>query len=143
MQLCDVVAIVESSNNPHCMRFEPALYASPPEWIVNQLPAIKRAHPWASDDTVKLVATSSFGYYQILGANIWSLGYTSDFMTYLNDDIDQRTVFTKFIVAHGFSAADDCTQWSIQKFQEFAAFYNGPSGITMYSAAMIQAVKNG
>lgn len=137
MILSDVIAGVESSDNIMAMRFEPAMYGNAPGWAKNQLTYIHAANPWASPETGLMIASTSWGRYQILGANIYAFGaYNSPIAAFLASSSDQESVFHDFIGPHGYHPEDDTSVWNIAEFGAFAAFYNGPGAVDAYVAAM-------
>jgi hypothetical protein len=130
------VALVESSNDQFALRFEPAMFQSKPIWVIGMLPKILTAHPNMSRDTALMLACSSFGYYQILGANIWSGGFTGKYNEYLSNLTVQFTAFDNFVKQRGFSASEDISKWSDERYANFATFYNGPGASQNYIDAL-------
>jgi hypothetical protein len=139
MKLEAVISLVESSGQPHAIRFEPELYESDPQWIENQEAKIIAANHHCSKDTARQIAVTSYGLYQLLGANVWNLGYTGDMGDFLNDVPGQMTIFNKFIEPKGFVCVEDISSWAPSRWTSFAAFYNGPGAVEAYVAAMRKA----
>jgi hypothetical protein len=141
--LWKVISKVESSDNQFAIRFEPTTFQAKPIWILGTLPKIAAHHPGASQDTLLMIACTSWGYYQILGANIWANGYVGNFHDFLTDDMDQGSdlsfqeeAFEVFIKPHGYVMDEDCDTWNEQRYLMFATFYNGPGEPQLYATAM-------
>ncbi len=136
MTLYDCVAGVESSHNPLALRFEPVMFQNRELWALRTIPKIIQANTGISQDTGLMLACSSFGKYQVLGANIYAQGYEKSIFAFVNSESDQDATFAGFIKPHGFNPLDDVSKWPAEKFSEFAAFYNGPANVADYAAAM-------
>lgn len=145
--LWQVISSVESSNDPRAIRFEASDFASAPGWIANQVPAIQAAHPRFSQETCLMIACSSWGQFQMLGANIYALGYKgqiADFMQYTQGNAycpAQMALFSGMITPHGFNPNETMGGWNIERYNAFAALWNGAGFPPAYVAAM-QAAAN-
>jgi hypothetical protein len=139
VQLASVIARVESSNNQNALRFENTMFASPPIWVLGQISNIQKAHRNMSYQTAQMIACSSWGMYQLLGANIWSNGFAATFADYIDSATFQYGTFLRFISPHGFTGTEDCVTWNEKRYERFAAFYNGPNAVSDYVSAMKQA----
>jgi hypothetical protein len=125
------------------MRFEPVMFSNKPLWVLNQVKVIQANHggPSSCDsDTALAIACTSYGLYQILGANIYANGFKGTIFEYVASAVIQETAFNAFIAAHGFSANEPMDGWSQSEYQDFASFYNGPGNIQAYVQAMMRAV---
>ncbi len=92
----DIIAHVESGNYLQAIRFEPTLFRS---WSRRQV-AVKRIREIhrCSRKTSLMIATTSFGKYQILGYNIWEvLGFDLHLCLFLSSEHFQDMYFKKFI----------------------------------------------
>jgi lysyl-tRNA synthetase class I len=73
MILKEVIAYVESNNNPFALRYEESYFTKAEkkenEKILNLIQAFNRC----SKDTAKVIFAMSFGLYQILGVNLYSI----------------------------------------------------------------------
>jgi hypothetical protein len=137
LQQC--IAGVESGHRLDAIRFEPDLFSASPQWVRNQITKIQYAHGGSSAcsvSTATMLACSSFGLYQILGANIYAGNFKNTVFAYIADQSLQNSVFAEFIKPHGFVPDDDLTSWTDQMFTSFATFYNGPNAPAAYVAAM-------
>lgn len=144
MQLSVVAYTVESSDNDYAMRFEPASYASNPQWIEGQESAIAHFND-CSDETARMIACTSWGRFQILGANIYALGHTSSIINWINgstrNDGDlQDNTYRKFIQPKGFQPFENCATWADSRFNAYAGFYNGPGNIPAYITLMKRVI---
>jgi hypothetical protein len=130
---------VESSGNQYAIRFEPATFQAAPAWIMKQVSRIQYAHGkiGAMDaQTALAVGCTSYGLYQILGANIYSGVYAKPFWQFMENVADQQAAFQEFISPHGFDPTEDVSEWADSRFAAFATFYNGPGAVDDYVAMM-------
>jgi hypothetical protein len=144
MLLMDVAATLESGNNAGAIRFEPAMFGNAPSWAKNQLAYIHAANPWASPETGLMIACTSWGKFQLLGANIYAFGFFKfPIADFLANEAEQELVYGDFIAPHDFHPHDDVTQWGDNQFTAYAAFYNGPGAVDAYVAAMHRVIAAG
>ena len=139
MTLMEAQAIVESSNDPLAIRFEPGLYTASPGWIARILPLVRSLNS-CSTDTAKMIACTSFGMYQLLGANIYSLGYAHEIMAYGDDILQQHRDYSDFMGRGGFSAYTDMdvTAIAMPELLAIARYYNGPGNPQAYADALLK-----
>jgi hypothetical protein len=101
-----VIAHVESGSNPHAVRFEPATYAG--KMILDAasmaiLNRITEIHD-CSHETAKVLYSTSFGFFQIMGFDLYGeLGYDQTVFTYCDDQEAQYALFAKFVQAHNIN----------------------------------------
>jgi hypothetical protein len=142
MLLRACIELVESSRYPHAIRFEATLWAKDPQWVNGQEPTIARYNGGCSQDTARMIACSSWGLYQLLGANIYALGYQNSIIEFCGGQFaglnisDQCLIFDKFISRNGFKPDEDLSAWRLDRFEQFAAFYNGPGDVQNYASHM-------
>lgn len=99
MKLSEIIAHVESDNNKLAFRFEEELYKQYDAKKVGRrvFNYVKRIHN-CSDNSAKVILSSSWGKYQILGINLYnicSIGKTV--FEYLYDENLQDQTFQVFI----------------------------------------------
>jgi hypothetical protein len=138
-QLADVIAIVESSDTSYELRFEEDLYQTTPSWITDQEAAVTKGNGYCNAVTARMIACSSWGRYQMLGADIYSLDFTSPIANFLGSTALQDMVFRQFLAQKDFQPTEDISTWAPARFTAFAAFYNGPGETADYVAAMKKA----
>ena len=120
--LSDCVSQVESSGNPSAMRYEPDYNPT--------LSSIQSVQKYATGGymdliTARMVASTSWGEFQIMGANLWGvLNYQKTMMDYLSSPADQLVAFHKFIAQIGFTDGP-FKLMSETALLRFARFYNG------------------
>ena len=148
VSLASVVAETESANNLNAYRFEPATYAvfksvddqtkSPTGALIRHTETLHQCSP----DSARVILSSSWGKYQIMGENIWSLGYPGTIWKFMMDDAGQSATFEAFCLRIGVSAQDqaDCS-WLLDdtKGLVFARWYNGPGSPDVYLARLRQS----
>lgn len=140
VKLIDVVRYTESGNNYHALRFEPELYQNKPEWVTNQIQNIRESFgSFVSEETCLMVACSSFGAYQMLGANISAYGgIKSGFsiFDFIQNDIAQDNASKKMIRGLGFDPNIDFSLINAFDLDSFSSKWNGPGNISGYSNAL-------
>ncbi|MEM1724369.1 MAG: hypothetical protein QXS69_02675 [Candidatus Aenigmatarchaeota archaeon] len=101
-KIMKIIAYVESNNNPHAIRFERKILASlegskyrrKPAKIITKIQDINKC----SIDTARVIYSSSFGKYQIMGFNIYGfLDYQFDIATFLCTEEHQDECVFKFL----------------------------------------------
>jgi len=94
-----VIRYVESGNFKYALRFEEKVYNSLKSTVKSQNQVVKRIRDihYCSEDTARMIAATSWGYYQILGLNIYSLcGYNDLIFKFVEDDQKQDEAFYRF-----------------------------------------------
>ncbi len=92
-----VIARVESLENPLAVRFEPHIYGAINVRRVGRLLVqIADIHK-CNTETAKVIYSTSWGQYQIMGFNLYSLGYSQTVWEFLFFEQDQDQVFYKFV----------------------------------------------
>lgn len=130
MKLLDAIAIVESNNSDTALRFERTLFASKPQWVTNQVGKICGVNK-CSYDTGLMIACTSWGVWQLLGANLYAQGFDAPILDLLSvgDEIFAR----KFILQTGFNPDSELSDYSEQQLINFSAKYNGPGNPVAYA----------
>lgn len=147
--LAEVVAIVESDGNSSAIRFEPGVYATfklTDDQTANSIGALIRQIEGihnCSPDTARVILSSSWGRFQVMGETLYGNGYGSGIVAYLSSDADQIASFETFCRFAGMADADlaDCS-WLLgtdPRALQFATRYNGPGQPTEYLARLRQA----
>lgn len=139
----NVVSQIESSNNHLAVRYEPTLFSAKELWVLNTLPKVQRANPGISYDTALMIACTSLGLYQCLGANIYALGYGKTWAEFATDPVAQDGIFIQFLKPAGFTSLEDVTLWDDVRFGKFATFQNGPGNVQAYVSKMKQIIAKG
>jgi N-acetylmuramidase len=145
--LADAVAMVESSGNPHAIRFEPSLYAAqiasptPTEYqpAIDRIQAIHQC----SHETAVMMAMTSWGRYQLMGFNLYSpdgFAYGRDVAVFLESDRDQLDAFGWFIGANHIDWAAEQMLVDPTLIVRFAIAYNGPGDPSEYCARLKAAL---
>jgi len=129
--LSDVIALVESSNNPHAMRFEAATYQSLMTGAMTPAHAaivanIQGIHK-CSQSTAQVIFSTSYGAYQIMGFNLYngSGGTQEDIITFCSDSAEQTRLFNNFCIENQIAFLPVSLAASSQIRQYFGARYNG------------------
>lgn len=135
--LAAIVRNVESGCHLSAIRYEPVIFASLAQAESNAPLIQKIAGINACDiETAKIIFSTSFGFWQEMGFNIYSLGYQLPILQFWQDQSAQRDIFDKFIVKNGINFSWSDMLSDQKKMEEFARVYNGPGDIPEYIAAM-------
>lgn len=143
VSLFDVISWVESKNNPHAMRFEPAMYThlsqGPGAWMQSILDKITAVHS-CSHGTAMMIYSTSFGATQIMGFNLYDGLYADDVASFMGDTIAQAAAFDSFCMRKQIK----CTVEDIAGFpllrSHFAKVYNGNADA--YAAQIVYALQH-
>lgn len=120
--LSDCVAYVESRNNPCAARYEPTWNATL-EQI--DMATFYATGGWISQNTAIMLASTSWGAYQIMGANLWTVcKYKGTLAQYLNTPSDQIETFKAFLGLIGWKDQPFAGMTS-SELERFGAQYNG------------------
>lgn len=128
--LWDIITKIESNCNSHAIRFEPRVFANvmSPTWGGYEvIRNIKKANPWASDATVKMIYSTSWGAAQIMGFNIYAQGFLGDIAYFLGSDSAQRAAFHDFVTKKNIDMSPAQLAHFPGERIRFAATYNGNS----------------
>ena len=146
MDLAAVIAQVETRTRDHSLRFEPTLYA---RWSEGPLTAEQRrvlGRIMAVHDCVYaaacMIACTSWGRYQLLGENIYSVCQcNADIFVFVTQPGVQLLCFQRFLAARGIAFSIEEILMDRTKREQFIARYNGPGDIDVYWAQMQVAIK--
>jgi hypothetical protein len=133
--LANLIATVESSNNPRAVRFEPT-HKPQQRFIALLVDAIH-----CSEDTARMFCMSSWGLYQIMGDELVSQGFRGWPGDYCENQDVQLLHFSEFCSAAGidYSLADVVSDSA--KRLNFATHYNGPGMPQVYANNMLTVYK--
>ena len=137
-----IIMKVESNGNSQAIRFEPQTYLNfaPNANELSLIDAIGRCN--ACDfNTARVIFSTSFGRYQLMGFNIYSLGYSETIFDFVNDVAAQNSIFAKFLRQNGIDETWDTLKSDPEKLLKFASVYNGPGNPQAYVTAMQNAAK--
>jgi hypothetical protein len=140
--LAGCIATVESSNNLDAIKFERRLFDNTPPWILDQVPTIQKYNK-CDETTAIAIGCTSYGEYQLLGANVYAKGADTSIISWCYLVSEQEAIFEAFIKTKGYEPYEDITLWNDQKFIDFATFYNGPDDVENYVKAMKATIPNG
>lgn len=129
--LAQLISWVESSSNLLAVRYEPDYHAQP------HLIATMKDICDCSYDTAKMLCSTSWGKYQIMGAMLIQLGLTVSPITYCHAGALQDDFFLRYIAADHLSLTLADIQHAPDKRRLFCRLYNGPGDIPGYEARII------
>jgi hypothetical protein len=139
VSLTEVTSWVESSTEIDAIRTEPSLLANNPAWVSVMVPKIAECNA-CSLYTARTIACTSYGLFQMLGANIYTF-YNGKIRAWWNDMSLQEQAFASFAKRLGFDANADVTQWSDEMKNNWALHYNGPGAVPDYVAAFNEKIQ--
>ena len=128
LSLATIIARVESTNNPNALRFEWLTYSG--KMIQNNasiaiLKTIARIHD-CSSDTAKMIYSTSWGFFQIMGFDLYGeLGYQQPVASYFEDHDAQYAMFAKFVQSKNINYGVNELAGSRLTRVKFGTIYNG------------------
>lgn len=122
--LSDVVAQVESRNNPLAMRYEPAYQ---PSVRGLRLTSDLAVNGFIDRITAGVICKTSWGAYQIMGNNLYDLmDYRHTLFSFLSSPQKQLDIFIAFVQHAKFGFDNPTfTQLTNAELDAFAQYYNG------------------
>lgn len=137
-KLAAIISRVESANNPMAQRFERKIFNRiTDQGSTNTLSAIQKANV-VSSDTGRVIYSTSWGLYQIMGFNLYGMGYAGKIHDYLLDADTQMLYYAKFVTLNNINFTWNQMLADNGKMVSFAIHYNGNSA---YETRMRQAAK--
>ncbi len=101
MLIYDVIALTESGNNQYAIRFEEKVYLNIYRRKSTELLQIIQKYNECSFDTAKMIFACSWGKYQIMGFNLYSVcQLKTSIGEFLCSDNLQNLAFLKFCIAN-------------------------------------------
>jgi hypothetical protein len=117
--LSELIAQTESANKPFALRFEP--HYQPSQANVLKCAAMNQC----TYPTAEMICRCSWGLFQIMGDNLYSLGLDMSISQYWTDTDIQATYFHRFLAAKkiDFELDEILADKSVR--ERFASKYNG------------------
>lgn len=132
-----LIALVESDNNPGAIRYEPGW-----RYVTNDLIAIcRRSHApiFMNDATARALMMFSYGRYQIMGSVLYEIGYRGTLLDFQNSVTLQDAWFTEFIRKRNIDFDLKTLANDGFKRRLFGARYNGAG--EAYAAKMLSRMR--
>lgn len=140
VSLFDVIAWVESKNNPHAMRFEPGVYTGFTSKRTSNAWRNARAFNACSDGTADMIFSTSFGATQIMGFNLYDGLFSGDVVKFMDDPVSQAVAFDAFCAQKQIKCTvDDIAGFPVLR-AHFAKIYNGDADA--YAAQIVYALRH-
>lgn len=121
--VASLIAHIESGGRADAVRFEPRLYAH-----TLGLPAVMGRITVAnkcSIETARVIYSTSFGLYQIMGFNIYiPHGFNKSIFAFVNDIDAQNDVFNDYLIRKNIAYSVDALRIKANAIT-FARAYNG------------------
>lgn len=143
VNLFDIIAWVESKNNPHAMRFEPTVYehveggtfiSDPADKIIANIKTIHNC----SQGTACMIYSTSWGATQVMGFNLYAGLYNGTVVDFMADTIAQIGVFNAFCANKRIVCLPSDLATTPMLRSHFATVYNGDA--VAYSAQIVYAL---
>lgn len=128
----EIIAEIESGNNPLAYRYEGGWRLSRPELLDDYAKKFRLSIPSA-----KVLFMSSWGKYQIMGENLIAFGYDKTFFEFLFDEPAQDFYFRKFLVKKGIDFTSEEMRYNKLLINNFSLKYNGS-----VNAQYVNKIKN-
>jgi hypothetical protein len=133
--LSQLIAAVESNNNPKAVRFEPSYH--PHGFDVQRMAELCKC----TYATAQILCACSWGKHQIMGDNLIGLGLDITPMEFCTDNDYQEEYFLRFIRADHITITLTDVLTSPTLRNTFARLYNGPSNVAAYAERLVQVAK--
>ena len=120
--ISQLIAQTESAGNKWAIRFEPGFHPS----TLNVKRCIDCAAPATmSFATAETLCASSWSLYQIMGENVYDLGYRGNFLDYFVDEQKQLDIFNRYLQSRQIDYDLETVLNDQLKRENFARKYNG------------------
>lgn len=131
-----LIALVESNNNPTALRFEPLWRYVTPELILQ----CQRSHTaYMNDATARALLMFSYGKYQIMGSVLYEIGYKGTLLDFQNSTTLQDAWFQQYLKSRKIDfSLNELINWPANRNQ-FAWKYNGAT--EAYAAKLVSVMK--
>jgi hypothetical protein len=139
-QLASIQRLVESSNNYHATRFERKVFNRITDQGTTPLLLVIQRCNACSMDTARVIYSTSYGAYQIMGFNLYSktIGWQGTVQNYMNDSVAQDNAYYHFLKANQIEYTWQMLKQQPALLNKFAVTYNGS---TIYAVALVKAAK--
>ena len=140
-ELKDIIKLIESSNNPQAVRFEPLFYeklkSKTNDTAVLKIREIHKCTYY----TALMIASTSWGYFQIMGYNLYfyNLIDTTVFEFLSNEELQEKA-FKKFTQLKKINFSIEELKSDPEKIRKFAKYYNGDT--EGYSRKILRLIEN-
>jgi len=134
--ISQLIALVESNNQPGALRFEPLWKYATDELCQQCI----RSHPaFMNMATARALLMFSYGKYQIMGSVLYELGYKGTLLDFQNSTTLQDAWFETFVNKRGIA----CELSDLAKYPNvrltFGRKYNGAA--EAYAAKLVNAMR--
>lgn len=125
MTLSQLVARIESNNQPQALRFEPKFATSQ---IARDRCISAHKPAYMNNSTAEMICRTSWGLFQIMGENLYTVcGLGSPISHFMIDRDTQERAFYAFVRARGINYSIEELRAEETKRVNFARKYNGSS----------------
>jgi hypothetical protein len=141
--LAAIIRNVESSGRLSAVRFEPGIHNSLAQ-LDSNLPLIEKIAGFnaCNIDTAKIIFSSSFGLWQMMGFNVYSYEFDNPILKFWESELVQRSIYDAFIVRNDINFSWREMLGDRTKLEKFARIYNGPANVSQYISSMYTAARN-
>ncbi|MGC8541028.1 MAG: N-acetylmuramidase domain-containing protein [Phycisphaerae bacterium] len=141
-ELARIIMRIESGCRFSAMRFEPDVYgrmcAQP-----DQVPLLNkiRAANLCDLDTADVIFSTSYGLFQLMGFNLYDLGFTGTVLQFWISSNLQREYFARFLDRNGINYTWSQLKANAGLLEKFVSVYNGPGNVEAYRYAMLRSAR--
>lgn len=140
--LASVIGAIESNNNPWALRFEPQTYMR----IAHPSPltaTIAQLHG-CSPDTSRMIASTSWGMFQLMGFNLYDptvCDVRQPIFRFCDSMALQLQAFHNFTKKRGLEYSLPALVESHEALEKLATAYNGPGNVAAYSMRVLDEIR--
>lgn len=136
--LSSVIGWIESRNDPFALRFEPKVFAGSRFVDYALLQVIQQCND-CSEDTARVIASTSWGAYQVMGFNLYNspFNFRGKIAAFFCDAIKQLQIFNDYVDAKNIAYTVSDLASSSLKREHFGLLYNGS---TNYADSIIESL---
>lgn len=126
--LLTIISAIESSGSAKAVRFEPQVFDTYQRMQAKPafLATIARLHE-ADSDTAMAIASTSWGKYQLMGENLYQLGYADTVFAFADSDTAQLFYMGEFLTQRGLNVTWASLAGDSHALERFGTLYNGSS----------------
>lgn len=138
--LARIIAQVESSQFPFAIRYEPGIKSFQPELLrlIYKGNRLADADKFGYSATARVIYATSYGKFQVMGYELYQLGFTGAVGEYLGNEEEQERMFSMFLNAKRINSAWESLKANQPALTQFALKYNGSD---QYANRMLGAAK--
>jgi hypothetical protein len=153
LALAEVIASIESNDNPGAIRFEPATFAKvggaygPTPLSAHEIIGHIKLYNHCDDATARVIYATSWGAFQDMGFTLYGpLRCQNSIAALLGSPALQATLFDEYCRLNGIGfpvdeMIDDSADAQAKRLK-FARAYNGPGNVVAYAQRIFDTIQH-